>query len=200
MAKISAYLLVLISSLLIIQVACTKETTETPEGHLAAIRAAAAAGDGEAQLILGVIFEEGHGLGRDSQEAVFWYTEAAEQGSLEAQLILADIYSAGRFGLQDVAEAKRWWKMAARQGDARAQAILGGIFADGESVTRDDAEAGRWYRKAAEQGLADAQFILGVMYAVGRGGGQRRERSRSVVAKGSRPKSHGCTSQSGQNV
>ena len=48
-------------------------------------RKAAEQGDASAQYNLGVMYENGHGVEQDDEQAVFWYRKAAEQGYADAQ-------------------------------------------------------------------------------------------------------------------
>jgi TPR repeat protein len=45
----------------------------------------AEAGDSRAQLMLGVMYEDGNGVSRDIRQAIEWYRKAADQNNAEAQ-------------------------------------------------------------------------------------------------------------------
>ena len=51
-------------------------------------------GDRTAQLQLGLMYDEGHGVPKHYQQAVRWYTVAASQGDPEAPYYLGRIYQA----------------------------------------------------------------------------------------------------------
>ena len=129
----------------------------------------AKAGDADAQVSLGFMYDNGIGVAEDDVEAVKWYRKAAEQGNAKAQNNLGVMYEKGKGVAEDDAEAVKWYRKAAEQGDANAQHNLGVMYDHGEGVAQDAAEATRWFRKAAEQGFAAAQFNLGVSYAIGEG-------------------------------
>ena len=132
--------------------------------ELADLRARAEAGDADAQLSLGLMYQWGRGVIQDGAEAVRWYRLAAEQGHPQAQFALGYAYDTGEGVPKDGTEAVRWYRVAAEQGRVAAKVNLGGL-----GVPEDTAEAVRWYRLAAEQGHADAQVNLGFMYYRGRG-------------------------------
>ena len=136
---------------------------------LQGIRVHAEQGDGWAQYILGLMYDNGDGVAEDDAEAVRWYRLAAEQDHALAQNALGNMYDNGDGVAEDDAEAVRWYRLAAEQGDAHAQKNLGLMYDRGEGVTADTTEAVRWYRRAAEQGHDVAQTFLGYMYANGRG-------------------------------
>jgi formylglycine-generating enzyme required for sulfatase activity len=132
-------------------------------------KAKAERGDTDAQSRLGVMYDLGDGVPKDSEEAVRWYRKAADKGNARGQWLLGTTYSNGIGVSQDSAEAAKWFRKAADQGNADAQNNLAGMFQNGEGVPKDSEEAVRWYRKAADQGNADAQCDLGWMYAKGEG-------------------------------
>jgi len=97
-------------------------------------------GDAAAQVRVGTLHLNGHGIPRDTSAAAAWYRRAAEQGYAEAQFKLGLMYS-------DRNDVPRVWRVR----------------------HQDNKEAAKWYRLAAEQGYAEAQFNLGLMYGKGEG-------------------------------
>ena len=57
----------------------------------------------------------GAGTSKDAEQAVYWYTKAAEQGNTKAQYQLGHMYSEGRGALKDSVLAYVWWNIAASQ-------------------------------------------------------------------------------------
>ncbi|MEO7954505.1 MAG: tetratricopeptide repeat protein [Polaromonas sp.] len=126
-------------------------------------------GSTSAQFELGRMFENGIGVGRDPQQAVFWYGQAAAQGDAEAQTNLGVLYARGVGVPRNDGYAVAWFRKAAEQGLAKAQYDLGYMYAKGLGVPRDDQLAIDWYRKAAGQGVVRAQYNLGEIYSKGVG-------------------------------
>jgi len=118
---------------------------------------------------LGLIYEVGRGVGRNDEQAVFWYRKAAEQGNATAQNTLGSMYENGYGVEQDDYEAMFWFQKSAEQGNADAQNNLGCMYQYGRGVEQDDEQAMFWYQEAAGQGHATAQNNLGWMYEAGRG-------------------------------
>ncbi|MDA1100137.1 MAG: tetratricopeptide repeat protein [Proteobacteria bacterium] len=83
---------------------------------LAEWRAAADAGDPDAQIALAELFIQGLGVARNPSMAVHWYRRAAHQGALIAQLNLGDLYARGPGVERDLVRAYAWLQMAARRG------------------------------------------------------------------------------------
>ncbi len=86
---------------------------------------AAELGDADAQVTLGVMYENGRGVTQDYQKAVKWYLNAAELGNVDAQLYLGFMYEKGKGVAQDYKQAYKWFTIAAGQGYKRAQFYLG---------------------------------------------------------------------------
>lgn len=133
------------------------------------IRPLADGGDAEAQKLLGVMYDYGHGVKADAAAALQWYIKSAEQGDPAVQYQVGTKYFRGEGVAQDQVEAARWWGLAANGGQVDAQFNLGLMYFRGVGVGRDDARAAELFRKAAEQGHGHAQYSLGVMYAFERG-------------------------------
>jgi TPR repeat protein len=53
-------------------------------------------GSAGAQFLLGFFYAEGQGVAKNEQEAIKWYTLAAEQGHADAIVTLGMMYSEGR--------------------------------------------------------------------------------------------------------
>ena len=100
-------------------------------------RAAADKGDANSQFNIGLMYEQGIGVGKDEREAVAWYRKAAEQGNSNAQYNLAVLYENGRGTKVDFAQARQWYRKAAVQGDELAVGNLGMLYVRGQGVTED---------------------------------------------------------------
>jgi TPR repeat protein len=83
-------------------------------------RLAAVQGGSEAQLYLGVMYDNGQGVVQDYAEAVRWYKLAAARGKANAQTNLGIMYGKGQGVVQDYVRAHMWWNLAAVTGNAKA--------------------------------------------------------------------------------
>ena len=106
-------------------------------------------GASRAQLLLGLMYFNGHGVQRNDPEAMKWYRRAADQGDADAQLKIGDMYFEGRAVAQDYSAAARWYLFAADHGNATAQYDLGISYAKGEGVPQDNVLAHMWFNLAA---------------------------------------------------
>ncbi len=124
----------------------------------------ARAGQPQAQLRLGTLYYNGHGVRESDALALQWYQRAARQGLAEAQFSLGNMYAYGLVQIPPEEDAQRtaaqWYFEAARQGHAEAQYSLGILFLTGSGVTLSADEARKWIGRAADQGHADAKAYL----------------------------------------
>lgn len=133
------------------------EAKEYEEAH-EICKTLAIAGDAEAQFIVGVMYEYGHGgVPQNHNQAFKWYRLAAEQGSVKAQFTLGYKYNKGIGVLEDDEEAVKWYRLAAEQGFDSAQYNLGLMYRRGEAIPKDDVIAYMWLNLSAAQGNDTAQ-------------------------------------------
>ena len=78
----------------------------------------------EAQVDLGICYDNGRGVARDETEAVKWYRKAAEQNDAYAQFFLGGCYAGGRSVAIDYVEAYKWNVLASTQGDEGATKMV----------------------------------------------------------------------------
>ncbi len=69
---------------------------------------------------LGVTYEQGRGVEKDTAEAVRWYRKAAEAGDVEGMAHLGVMYAQGIGVAKDEAEARKWLSKAASLSDKNA--------------------------------------------------------------------------------
>jgi TPR repeat protein len=130
--------------------------------------ALAGAGDAEAALNLGLLYDLGRGVPQDSATAYTWYREAAETGLAQAAFNVAVMLDGGTGVPRDRAEAALWYARAAASGHHRAQYALAQLYAAGDGVPSNPATAEAWYRAAARGGLGAASARLPALLQAGR--------------------------------
>jgi Sel1 repeat len=123
----------------------------------------AAAGDAEAALDLGLLYDLGRGVPQDSSTAYRWYRQAAKAGLAQAAFNVAVLLDSGAGVPRDGAEAALWYARAAAGGYPRAQYALAQLYAAGDGVPRNPATAEAWYRAAARGGLGAASARLSAL-------------------------------------
>jgi len=100
-------------------------------------RAAAEAGNFEAQFNVGLMYERGIGVSKDERESLVWYRKSAEQGYSNAQFNLGVMYENGRGTAVDFSQAHQWYRKAAVQGDGLAVGNLGMLYIRGQGVKQN---------------------------------------------------------------
>ena len=141
-------------------------------GALAILKPLAENGDSRAQILLGLMYDYGHGVPESPAESLKWYRMAAEQGAPLAQHDVGVKYSLGKGVSQDYAEAARWWQKAAAAGVSDSRFNLGLMYYRGLGLEQDYDRAAELFEQAATQGHARAQYSIAVMYALGQSKGQ----------------------------
>lgn len=158
----------LIALNLILCIGAIAVTAQQPEDlgkvELAAIQQWATSGDAAAQNELGNRYRQGHGILKDSTQALAWYRRAADQNLALAQDNLSSMYRYGDGVPQDGVQAFTWEYRSAESGYAVAQYKVGFAYERGEGTAQNFAQALVFFHKAAEQGNVGAQNALGTMY------------------------------------
>jgi TPR repeat protein len=130
---------------------------------LALLGAGVKRGDARAEFFLGVLYESGTGVPKDTAQAARLYRMSADQGLATAQNNLGALYANGDGVMQDLGQAVHWWLRAAEQGLPTAQANLAGYYATGTFVHKDLVQAYKWAALAAAQGYQDGAEMLATL-------------------------------------
>ena len=130
---------------------------------------AALAGNGRAQLQIGLTYLQGHGVTEDDARAAHWLESAATQDNAVAQYWLATLFEHGKGEKANAAQALRWYEAAALQGNLKAMYKLAVCYAQGWGTPQNYGEGARWFSRAGELGFVNAQYNLGVLYERGFG-------------------------------
>jgi localization factor PodJL len=133
------------------------------------LSALARSGDPKAELVIGLKYLAGDGIGADDTEAARWLERAALKGEPVAENALGSLYQSGRGVKLDVGQAMHWYESAAMLGDRHAMSNLAVLYASGVAGTKNLAEAARWFQRSADLGYVDAQFNLAVLFERGDG-------------------------------
>lgn len=123
-------------------------------------RELALAGDSDAQFLLGLLYDEGQLGNADANEAVRWYTLAAEQGHAAAQCNLGLCLYEGRGTLRSHEQAAAWFERSASQGFAKAQNNLAVMHLLGQAPGANPERARALLVEAAAAGDSKALALL----------------------------------------
>lgn len=132
--------------------------TAAPANTLASL---AEKGDASAQHNLAYEFERQ----KNFDEAIKWYTRAAEQGYGVSAMNLAQMYEKGIGVKQDFEQAKKWYRKPMESGSGEALYRLASL----SEKTQDYPEALKLYRRGVQHDDYRAMVDLGGMVEQGRG-------------------------------
>ncbi len=98
----------------------------------------------KAQFNLGVLYAFGHGVKKDTKQAIYWYTKSANGGNIYAQSTLGRLYFQGKDIKQDYKKALYWYTESAKAGNVRDQDIVAGMYINGQGTTKSYINAYAW--------------------------------------------------------
>ncbi|HWE93077.1 MAG TPA: hypothetical protein VG269_03820 [Tepidisphaeraceae bacterium] len=130
---------------------------------------AAESGNPVAMYNLGVLYDHGIAVQRNSHEAISWYQKSAASGNSNAMLNIGILYVEGAGVPQDYKRGIEWYRQAAAAGNSGAMLNLGLLSQFGRGVPQEFKQAMAWYRRAAEGGSSAAMFNIGELYLHGQG-------------------------------
>ena len=137
-----------------------REGPAAPAEGVVWLRKAAVQGYADAQVQLGVCYQQGLGVEKDLPQALAWFRRAADQGNARGQLQVALAYRRGDGVAPDLKQALGYLQRAAEQGHPKAQFELGVAYRDGLAVAPDPEQAAFWLGLAAGQGSMAARMIF----------------------------------------
>lgn len=109
-------------------------------GAFAELGEAAKKDDAAAMNLLGIMYVEGRGVGRNERVAADWFLKAETMGSLEATANLGRMYAEGLGVQQSNREALQHYRDAALRGYSPAMKRLAEIYERGELGVKPDPE------------------------------------------------------------
>ena len=110
-------------------------------------------GHDDAQYSLGIMYDFGHGVVKDGQQATAWYRRAADQGHADAQYDLGVSYAKGEGVPRNDSMAYFWFLLASAQGHQNAVKNRDLVERDLSPAQRAaaQADARNWKPKTAAQ-------------------------------------------------
>ena len=139
----------------------TKQTTQVSlNTYSQTLVNMAEGGDAEAQFALGNCYENGKGVAKDEQKALYWYNKAADQGNARGQAFAALMYLNGKGTEVDLQKGFQLAKASADQDNAQGQYVLGTCYLYGEGTDRNVKIAWDWLTKASNKGHKYAKKTL----------------------------------------
>ena len=148
-------------------------------------------GNRDAQFLLGLMYSNGEGCGKNNSTAVYWYQKSAEQNHAGAQCNLGDCYVNGIGVEKSIEEGFLWthkayvngsnvaetnlhsyfqyYKSLAERGNTTAAFFVGYCYENGYGTTKNYYEAYKWFKISADTGDVDGMNHLAYLYYNGFG-------------------------------
>lgn len=141
------------------------------EKFVAEVKLRADRGDREALYVLGRLYADGAGVGKDETQAVRLYRLASEgdRGLPEAMHALATCYRKAKGVGRDFPRMLKYYNLAAERGFTPSIYDLGRAYEAGWGVPPDNVQAFKWFLSAANLGSAPAQYAVARMSLSGVG-------------------------------
>jgi S1-C subfamily serine protease len=144
-------------------------------------------GHTSAQINLGVMYDQGYGVGQDFEQAASWYQAAARKHSPVAQYNLAMFLLQHKKRPGAEQDALEWFHKAAAQGYADAQYQLGMMYADGAAGQAGISDAPQWLYQAGLSYLSSndkpgAHSAVSALHSIGAGHELARELETRLAA------------------
>jgi TPR repeat protein len=152
--------------------------TKDPQAGAGWLLRAAEAGSPQAAFNVGVMYERGFVVERNSSRAVEWYRKAADGNMPAAKHNLALMLRDGKGAPRDVKRCVELLLSAAHQGMAASMFALGDMYERGDAGPKDAAAALAWFSIAAE---FERQINRGEDTALARTAQQRSQALRQVL-------------------
>lgn len=128
-------------------------------------------GDAAKQYLMGIIYENGLCVKRDSTKAFQYFSMSDLNGYPLAKFDLAEMYYYGEGTKINYKKSYELYNniLIDKHRDATIKAKLGYMYLKGEGVDKNLSMAKKLYEESAEWGQLDASFNLGLMYMSGLG-------------------------------
>ena len=110
-------------------------------------------GNPSAQVFIGLMYNQGHAVEQNINNAVKWYALASDQGHAPAKWRLAILYYHGSGLIQDYQKAAELFHSAAKLGDTYSQKTLGLMYSKGFGVPKNNMLAYSWFDIASSNGF-----------------------------------------------
>lgn len=121
------------------------------------LRPAAESGDASAMFLLGNMYMQGYGVGKNPKEAFGLYRRSAIAGNAEAMAVTGALLQQGVGTTANISEAFEWYGRSAKAGNP-AGAFFYGLYLfrgnkspDGKNILPDHPQSYKWMKVAAQQ-------------------------------------------------
>ena len=150
----SLILIILVSSLYL------QTITMAQADDLTDILVAAEKNNIQAQLVLGIMHEQGMGVALNDTRSAYWWQRALDNGYVDIAKALGSMYMSGRGVPLDYEKGMELYLLAAEHGNPHAIKFVALGYKRGLGLPQDNDKAALWEAKAASLSGADADVVF----------------------------------------
>ena len=114
----------------------------------------------QAQLVLGIMHEQGIGVALNDTRSAYWWQRALDNGYVDIAKALGSMYMSGRGVPLDYKKGMELYLLAAEHGNPHAIKFIALGYKRGLGLPQDDEKAAAWGAKAASLAGADADVVF----------------------------------------
>lgn len=114
----------------------------------------------QAQLVLGIMHEQGIGVALNDTRSAYWWQRALDNGYVDIAKALGSMYMSGRGVPLDYKKGMELYLLAAEHGNPHAIKFIALGYKRGLGLPQDDEKAAAWRAKAASLAGADADVVF----------------------------------------
>ncbi len=122
-------------------------------------------------------YEKDIDVSNSKEQALYWYTQAAQANYVDAQFVLGSMYEEGDMVEENPQLAFFWFLRAAKNHDLTATWLVGHYYETAYGVAQDLSLARQYYHKAAKRGDREAQYCYARLLKYGQGGQQNLQQA-----------------------
>ena len=114
----------------------------------------------QAQLVLGIMHEQGIGVALNDTRSAYWWQRALDNGYVDIAKALGSMYMSGRGVPLDYKKGMELYLLAAEHGNPHAIKFIALGYKRGLGLPQNDEKAAAWGAKAASLAGADADVVF----------------------------------------
>ena len=114
----------------------------------------------QAQLVLGIMHEQGIGVALNDTRSAYWWQRALDNGYVDIAKALGSMYMSGRGVPLDYKKGMELYLLAAEHGNPHAIKFIALGYKRGLGLPQDDEKAAAWRAKATSLAGADADVVF----------------------------------------
>lgn len=134
---------------------------------------------------LGLMYQTGKGVNKDTSKAFYWFSKSVEKGDPTGMFYLGSMYKTGEGVTINYSKAFSYFKASAEKGFYQGMYGAGYCSFKGLGTAQSYDEAVKWFRKGIEKNCPACTYMLGICYRNGFGVEQNEPEATKLLQKAS---------------